>query len=56
MTDNSISTGSPDGLIAVVTGAAQGLGMAERLAREGATVIIADLQREKAQIKSWGRS
>jgi 2-hydroxycyclohexanecarboxyl-CoA dehydrogenase len=41
-----------DGLIAVVTGAAQGLGlgMAERLAREGATVIIADLQREKATV------
>lgn len=39
-----------DGLIAVVTGAAQGLGlgMVERLAREGAMVIIADLQREKA--------
>lgn len=50
MTDDSISAGSLDGLIAVVTGAAQGLGMAERLAREGATVIIADLQREKAQM------
>ena len=39
-----------DGAIAVVTGAAQGLGqgIAERLARNGATVVMADLQREKA--------
>lgn len=37
--------------IAVVTGAAQGLGLGitERLARGGASVIIADLQLEKAQ-------
>ena len=41
-----------DGLIAVVTGSAQGLGLgiAEQLARDGATMIIADLQLEKAQI------
>lgn len=40
-----------DGLVAVVTGAAQGLGLgiAEQLAREGATAIIADLQRDEAE-------
>ncbi len=40
-----------DGLVAVVTGAAQGLGLAmvEQLAQSGATVIIADLQLEKAE-------
>ena len=40
-----------DGAIAVVTGAAQGLGLgiAERLARNGATVVMADLQREKVE-------
>lgn len=40
-----------DGHIAVVTGAAQGLGLgiAERLARNGATVLMADLQREKVE-------
>ncbi|MEM7124858.1 MAG: SDR family NAD(P)-dependent oxidoreductase [Chloroflexota bacterium] len=40
-----------NGQIAVVTGAAQGLGlaMAEQLASMGATVIIADLQLKKAQ-------
>jgi NAD(P)-dependent dehydrogenase (short-subunit alcohol dehydrogenase family) len=39
-----------DGLTAVVTGAAQGLGLgiAEQLARDGARVTIADLQMEKA--------
>lgn len=39
------------GKIAVVTGAAQGLGLgiAETLARRGATVLIADLQRPKAE-------
>ncbi len=39
------------GLTAIVTGAAQGLGlgMAEELARRGAVVTIADLQEEKAQ-------
>lgn len=40
-----------EGLEAVVTGAAQGLGLgiAERLARAGARVTIADIQLEKAQ-------
>ena len=38
-----------DGAIAVVTGAAQGLGLgiSERLARNGATVVMADLQHGK---------
>ena len=40
-----------DGKIAVVTGAAQGLGLgiAKRLARNGATVVMADLQNEKVE-------
>ena len=40
-----------EGAIAMVTGAAQGLGLAivEQLARNGATVIIADLQLDKAR-------
>lgn len=40
-----------DGHIAVVTGAAQGLGLgiSERLTRNGATVVMADLQREKVE-------
>jgi sorbitol-6-phosphate 2-dehydrogenase len=39
-----------DGKVAIVTGAAQGLGeaLAERLAREGAHVVIADIDAEKA--------
>ena len=43
-----------DGLIAVVTGAAQGLGLgiAEQLARDGATAIIADLQRDKGRTEA----
>ena len=51
MNNNATSSNSLDGLIAVVTGAAQGLGLAiaNELARNGATVIIADLQLEKAQ-------
>ncbi len=43
-----------DGAIAVVTGAAQGLGLgiAERLARSGATVVMADLQLEKVEAEA----
>ena len=50
--DNEMSPNSLDGLVAVVTGAAQGLGLeiANQLARKGASVIIADLQLEKAQL------
>jgi NAD(P)-dependent dehydrogenase (short-subunit alcohol dehydrogenase family) len=42
---------SVDGMVAVVTGAAQGLGLAiaEQLAAAGATVTLADLQLEKTQ-------
>ena len=49
MKDGTNSAGNLDGLIAVVTGAAQGLGLgiAEQLARDGTTAIIADLQRDK---------
>ena len=51
MSDDLTSPQNLDGLIAVVTGAAQGLGLGtvEQLARDGAYVIIADLQLEKAQ-------
>ncbi|MCZ6677080.1 MAG: SDR family NAD(P)-dependent oxidoreductase [Candidatus Poribacteria bacterium] len=51
MSENSSSSRSLDGSIAVVTGAAQGLGLgiADQLARDGALVVIADVQREKAQ-------
>lgn len=43
---------SVDGMVAVVTGAAQGLGVAiaEQLAAAGATVTLADLQLEKTQL------
>lgn len=42
------------GQIAVVTGAAQGLGlgMAEELARRGARVVIADLQKDKSAVEA----
>lgn len=51
MSVNASSAHSLDGLIGVVTGAAQGLGLAmvEQLARAGATVIIADVQVDKAR-------
>lgn len=48
------STHRMDGSAAVVTGAAQGLGLAmvEQLAQSGATVVIADLQLEKAEAEA----
>ena len=56
MGNDAASLRSLDGAIAVVTGAAQGLGLgiAEQLGRDGATVTIADLQLEKAE-RSAGR-
>lgn len=46
------------GRVALVTGAAQGLGLgiAETLSQSGATVIIADLQRQKAEAAALGLS
>jgi 2,3-dihydroxy-2,3-dihydro-p-cumate dehydrogenase len=40
-----------DGRVAIVTGAAQGLGrvIAKRLAQEGATVVLADIQEERVK-------
>jgi NAD(P)-dependent dehydrogenase (short-subunit alcohol dehydrogenase family) len=40
-----------DGRVAIVTGAAQGLGrvIARRLAEEGATVVVADMQEERVK-------
>ena len=50
MSDDLASAGGLDDSVAVVTGAAQGLGLgiAEQLARDGAAVTIADVQLEKA--------
>ena len=54
MSDQSTDRHNLSGQIAVVTGAAQGLGLAmsERLARDGATVVMADLQQEKVQTEA----
>ncbi len=54
MINHAISPRNLDGLSAVVTGGAQGLGLgiAEQLARDGATAIIADLQREKGSTEA----
>lgn len=43
-----------EGAIAVVTGAAQGLGLSitEQLARNGATVVMADLQARKVEVEA----
>ena len=44
-------SGKLDGQVAIVTGAAQGLGaaLAQRLAKEGCKVVVADMNLEKAQ-------
>ena len=54
MNDCTASPHNLDGLIAVVTGGAQGLGLgiAEQLARDGATAIIVDLQRGKGRTEA----
>jgi NAD(P)-dependent dehydrogenase (short-subunit alcohol dehydrogenase family) len=54
MSEDSNSPHSLEGSIAVVTGAAQGLGLGivEQLARHGATAIIADLQFKKARTEA----
>jgi NAD(P)-dependent dehydrogenase (short-subunit alcohol dehydrogenase family) len=54
MNDQTENRNNLDGQVAVVTGAAQGLGLAmgERLARDGATVVMADLQQEKMQTEA----
>jgi NAD(P)-dependent dehydrogenase (short-subunit alcohol dehydrogenase family) len=51
VTRHSTSPGNLSGLVAVVTGAAQGLGLGITtvLATQGALVVLADRQREKAQ-------
>lgn len=51
MTDRSTLPYRLDDCVAIVTGAAQGLGLAitERLARNGATVLMADLQGDKVR-------
>ena len=47
--------GSLDGKVAIVTGAAQGIGraIAEGLAREGARIVVADLQRAEETAASF---
>ena len=54
MNDSVAAPRNLDGLIAVVTGAAQGLGLGitEQLARDGATAIIADLQHDKGRTEA----
>ena len=54
MNDDATSVRSIDGLIAVVTGVVQGLGLGivRQLARDGATAIIAGLQREKTETRA----
>ena len=54
MNDEVAAPRNLDGLIAVVTGAAQGLGLGicEQLARDGATAIIADLQHDKGKTEA----
>ena len=54
MNNDGIALQNLNGSIAVVTGAAQGLGLGivEQLARDGATTIIADLQLEKAEAEA----
>ena len=58
MNEQSEKNSSLDGRVAVVTGAAQGLGLAmsERLARDGATVVMADLQHDKVKSEADGLS
>ncbi len=54
MADEPQKSAPLDGQIAVVTGAAQGLGraIAERLANDGAAVVLADLQLEKTGVEA----
>ena len=54
MNDEVTALRSLDGLIAVVTGAAQGLGLGicGQLARDGAAAIIADLQHDKGRTEA----
>ena len=54
MNNDGVALQNLNGSIAVVTGAAQGLGLGivEQLARDGATTIIADLQLEKAETEA----
>lgn len=58
MSDQTADRHDLSGQVAVVTGAAQGLGLAmsERLARDGATVVMADLQQDKVQSEADGLS